>query len=205
MPMCSGIRVGVSINLFVKNKAYAPEAPKIFYYRTNDLWNRKQKFDFLDEHQHVENIAWETIHPNKQYTWLTEGLDPEFDTFIPIGTKEAKVTKSEITHVIFRTYCRGVVTNRDAWAYNFNKETLIENVQGMIGTYNAEVDRWNRRDNQRVKVNDFVMYDDTQIKWDRELRQHLQRGRPAPNMRNTKYAIHSTVPLQNPIYFLIGF
>ena len=70
-------------------------------------------------------------------------------------------------------------TGRDAWVYNFTRNRLIENVQGMIDTYNAEVDRWNRRDTQRVNVNDFVMYDDRKIKWDRELRQHLQRGRPA--------------------------
>ena len=47
----------------------------------------------------------------------------------------------------------------------------------MLGTYNAEVDRWKRQEHQRINVNDFVVYDDTKIKWDRELRQHLQRGR----------------------------
>ena len=49
----------------------------------------------------------------------------------------------------------------------------------MIGTYNGEVDRWQRQEDQRINVNDFVVYEDTKIKWDRELRQHLQRGRHA--------------------------
>ena len=77
------------------------------------------------------------------------------------GTKEAKAVKGEATNVIFKTYCRGVVTNRDAWVYNFNRNTLTENVRRMIDLYNAEVDRWKRRENQRINVNDFVVYDDT--------------------------------------------
>ena len=48
------------------------------------------------------------------------------------------------------------MTNRDAWVYNFNRNILTKNVQGMIGTYNSEVDRWNRRENQRANVSDFV-------------------------------------------------
>ena len=36
-----GIRVGVSINLFVKKKENRSELPRVFYYRTDDLWNRK--------------------------------------------------------------------------------------------------------------------------------------------------------------------
>ena len=186
-----GIRVGVSINLFIKNKRNPSEKPNIFYHRTDDLWNKAKKFNFLDEHQHIGDIEWNPIQPNKQHTWLTEGLHTEFDTFIPIGTKEAKAEKSAAVNVIFKTYSAGVKTGRDAWVYNFNRSVLNENVQGMIHTYNTEMDRWKRRENQRVSIHDFVIYDDTKIKWDRELRQHLQRGRyaewTASKMRNSLY------------------
>ena len=174
-----GIRVGVSINLFVKNKGKSSESPNIFYYRTDDLWNRERKFNFLNEHQHTGNIEWNSVQPDKQHTWLTEGLHAEFDTFIPMGTKEAKAQKSIVENVVFKTYSSGVKTGRDAWVYNFNRNVLAENVQRMISTYNAEADRWKRQEHQRINVNDFVVYDDTKIKWDRELRQHLQRGRYA--------------------------
>ena len=179
-----GIRVGVSINLFVKNKEKSSEKPNIFYYRTDDLWNKEKKFNFLSERQHTGNMEWNPIQPNKQHTWLTEGLHAEFDTFIPMGTKEAKAQKGTAADVIFKTYCRGVVTNRDAWVYNFDQNVLTENVQGMISIYNAEVDRWKRRENQRIDVRDFVVYDDAKIKWDRDLRKHLQRGRYAEYTEN---------------------
>ena len=186
-----GIRVGVSINLLVKNKQNRSEKPNIFYHRTDDLWNKERKFHFLDEHQHIGNVEWNPIQPNKQHTWLTEGLHTEFDTFIPIGTKEAKAIRGEAAGVIFKTYSAGVKTGRDAWVYNFNRDALSKNIQGMIDIYNAEMDRWKRRENQRVNVNDFVIYDDTKIKWDRELRQHLQRGRLA------EYAKHK---IRNSLY-----
>ena len=179
-----GIRVGVSINLFVKTKQDQSETPRIFYYCTDEMWNRKQKFDFLTEHKHTGNITWQAIEPNKKYTWLTEGLRVEFETFIPMGTKAAKTAKGEITDVIFNIYCRGIATGRDAWTYNFNRSIHTENIRRMIETYNAEVDRWKRRENQRTNVSDFVIYDDTKIKWDRELRQQLQRGRLAKYKEN---------------------
>ena len=186
-----GIRVGVSISLLIKNKQHPSEKPNIFYYRTDDLWNKERKFNFLDEHQHIGNVEWNPIQPNKQHTWLTEGLHPEFDTFIPMGTKEAKAQKNAAVNVIFKTYSAGVKTGRDAWVYNFNRNALSENIRGMIRTYNAEADRWQRRENQRVNVNDFVVYDDRKIKWDREVRQHLQRGRYAEwtenKVRNSLY------------------
>ena len=186
-----GIRVGVSINLFVKCKQKQTETPQIFYHRTDDLWNKTKKFDFMNEQKHTGNIAWQEIEPNTKNTWLTEGLHAEFDTFIPIGTKETKAQKGIAKDVIFKSFSSGVKTGRDTWVNNYNRNVLINNIKNMIDTYNSEMDRWQRREKQEVKVNDFVRYDDTRIKWDRELRQHLQRGRRAEfaesKVRNSLY------------------
>ena len=86
--------------------------------------------------------------------------------------------------VIFKTYSNGVKTNRDVWVYNSNRTALAENIMGMIETYNEQVLKWQHQaadssENSEVSVTDFVVYDDTKIKWDRELRQHLKRGRIA--------------------------
>ena len=179
-----GIRVGVSINLFVKKKEASPEDTEIFYHRTDEMWNKKQKFGFLNECGHTGNIEWQTLQPNKQYTWLTEGLHAEFDTFIPMGTKAIKEGKEPALDVIFKTYSNGVKTGRDAWVYNFNRDVLTENIRRTIEYYKQQVLRWDHREDKQVNVVDFVESDLTQIKWDRELRQHLQRGRFAEYTEN---------------------
>ena len=180
-----GIQVGVSINLFVKTARTVDAKneetsnavqPRIFYYRTDDLWSKKQKFDFLNERGHIGYITWQMIQPDARYTWLTEGLHAEFETLIPMGTKEAKAANSDAGEVIFKIYSGGVKTNRDAWVYNFNRKALAETMSGMIGAYNAEVDRWKRQGNREATVDDFVIYDDTRIKWSSGLKLNLKSG-----------------------------
>ena len=102
---------------------------------------------------------------------------PEFDTFTPMGTKQAKSAKGKVEDVIFKTYSNGVKTNRDAWVYNFDQNTLTENISGMIDTYNAEVARWEQQMDRKVKLDDFVVSGDTKIKWSRDLKAKLKRGR----------------------------
>ena len=120
-----GIRVGVSINLFVKKKEDSSETPQLFYYRTDDLWNKKQKFDFLNERQHAGGIEWQPIQPDARHTWLTKGLHAEFDTFIPMGTKKQSTKRAggrcSISKHIATVSLRGVI----AWAYNFNRNMLL--------------------------------------------------------------------------------
>ena len=94
-----------------------------------------------------------------------------------MGSKKAKTTKGIAVDVIFKTYSPGIKTNRDAWAYNFNRGALTENIQRMSETYNAEVDRWKRRgDRTETNVDAFVLYDDTKISWSRDLKVKLNRG-----------------------------
>ena len=177
-----GIRVGVSINLFVKKKGSTDA--RIYYYRTDDLWDKKRKFNFLQERTHVGTIEWQIIQPDRRYIWLTEGIHADFETFIPMGTKEAKATKGEAGDVLFHIFSNGVKTNRDAWAYNFNRNALTENIRRMIGFYNEQVFKWNQREDQGAHVDEFVVYDDEKISWSRDLKAKLKRG------RMTKYADH---------------
>ena len=178
-----GIQVGVSINFFRQKKCYlsgqSRVPPKIFYARVDEFWRKEEKYNYLNSKKHYQNVDWEQITPDSRYTWLTEGLHTEFDTFLPMGTKKAKAQKGPAVDVIFKTYCRGVTTNRDAWVYNFNRDTLSENVRRTIEYYSLQALRWEHREDREADIIDFVESDLTQIKWDRELRQHLQRGRPA--------------------------
>ena len=186
-----GIRVGVSINLFVKKKRNSSKLPRLFYYRSDDLWDKKQKFNFLNECQHTGGVTWQTIQPDTRHAWLTDGLHAEFDTFIPIGTKQARMLKGYPVNVIFKTYSIGINTSRDAWTYNFNRNALTENISRMIQTYNAEVARWGQRTDRDANLDDFVVSDDKKIKWSRNLKRELKRNKIAEfaghKVRNSLY------------------
>ena len=180
-----GIRVGVSINMFVKRAArdrpsrYGEqrEPARIFYYRTDDAWNKHRKFEFLAQTEHVGNVPWQTLKPDARHTWLTEGLNAEFLTFLPMGNKKAKQAKSEPAGVIFHKFSNGVKTNRDAWACNFNRETLSANMRRMIDVYNAHVSQWrDREETSEISVDDFVDTDDTKIKWSGDLKTAIKKG-----------------------------
>ena len=174
-----GIQVGVSINFFIKRRGNIDSQAEIFYTRVDEFWWKDDKYRYLDSKKHYRNIEWKPITPDQRDTWLTEGLHTEFETFIPMGTKEAKAGKGEEVDVIFKIYSLGVGTNRDAWAYNFNRNGLAQNMSLAIETYNAEVDRWKRQGGQSENLDDFVLSDDTKIKWSSALKQKLKSGQIA--------------------------
>ena len=180
-----GIQVGVSINFFIKKGANANSQAEIFYACVDEFWRKEDKYRYLDSKEHYRNIEWKPITPDRRYTWLTEGLHAEFETFIPMGTKEAKTAEGEAVDVIFKHYSRGIETCRDAWAYNFNRNALTKNMSGMIDTYNEQAFKWEQRVNRDATVDDFVVYDDKKISWSSSLKQKL-KGKQFAEFGNTK-------------------
>ena len=174
-----GIQVGVSINFFIKRSDNANSEAKVFYARVDEFWRKEDKYRYLDSKKHCRNIEWQSIIPDRRCTWLTEGLHAEFETFIPIGTKEAKAEKGEVMEVIFHRFSNGVGTSRDAWAYNFNPSRLTQKMSQTIETYNAEVNRWERRGDRDANIDDFVLSDEAKIKWSSALKQKLKSGQIA--------------------------
>ena len=61
-------------------------------------------------------------------------------------------------------------------SYDFNRSALVAKIKRFIETYNSEVDRWKRRGNSSVMVDDFVTNDEAKIKWSSSLKLELQRG-----------------------------
>ena len=174
-----GIQVGVSINLFIKKRGNANSYAEIFYARVDEIWRKEDKYRYLDAKGHYRNIKWKSITPDRRYTWLTEGLRAEFETFIPMGTKEAKATKGEAADVIFKIFSSGVATSRDAWVYNFDRNALTENMKRTIEYYNEQVFRWKHQADREANVDNFVVYDDLKISWSSTLKQKLQGGQIA--------------------------
>ena len=171
-----GIKVGVSINLFVKTPEKRDGGARLLYHDATAELSKADTFQFLEETAHVGNVKWRELQPNARQMWLTEGFRADFNTFIPMGTKAAKAAKSEGAGTLFKTYSLGVVTNRDAWVYHFSPETLAENMTRLMENYNNEVARWDRRHEREINVKDFVDTDKTKVKWTRSLMSRLRQG-----------------------------
>ena len=174
------IQIGVSINLFVKTRQHDQTSADIFYNGETVETPKEATFEFLEKCEHTGNVNWERIQPDARYTWLTEGLRKDFETFILIGSKQAKAAKGEVSGVIFHQFSSGVKTNRDAWAINFDRIKLTTNVQRMIEFYNAQVFKWQGIvDKSNINIDDFVEYEDAKISWSRDLKAKLRGGRTA--------------------------
>ena len=173
-----GIQIGVSINFFVKKNGKS-ENKKIFFADVDEFFLKEQKYQFLDSVKHYKNIESVQITPDNRNTWFTQGLQTEFDTFLPMGTKKAKTEIGSVENVLFKTYSLGASTNRDAWAYNFNHLVLSDNISRMIETYNVEVNRWTQRTERDVEIDDFVVYDTQKISWSNGLKKKLKSSRHA--------------------------
>ena len=195
------IRVGVGISFFIKKTGATSETAEVWIYSIDDYLKARDKQEILIQFGNYTNVPIKQAAIDAKHTWLTEGLHADFETFIPIGSKQAKAGNRSGGNVIFTTYSNGVKTNRDAWVYNFNRNTLAGNMSRMIDTYNEQVFKWERQAAQDVSVNDFVVYDDTKIKWDRELRQHLKRGRITEYTENKVRASLYRPFAQSNLYF----
>ena len=174
------IQVGVSINLFVKKGQADERSARIFCNSETAEMSKEATFEFLEACEHIGNVNWQTIEPDARQTWLTEGLREDFETFMPIGSKAAKAAKDEISGVIFHQFSSGVKTNRDAWAINFDRDTLTTNVQRMIELYNTQVFKWQGiTDKSSINIDDFAEYDDAKISWSRDLKAKMRTGKIA--------------------------
>ena len=172
-----GIQVGVSINFLIKKNGKTDSQTEVFYARADEFWRKEEKYRYLDAKEQYGNIDWELIAPDFRHTWLAEGQHSEFETFMPVGSREAKAAKGEAEGVVFKAFSLGVSTNRDAWVRNFGRDALIENAKRTIGTYNEQVFKWRNRIYREVNLDDFVLNDDEKIKWSHTLKQDLKRGR----------------------------
>ena len=173
-----GIQVGVSINLFLRRPGTRDHNAEIFYARTDEFWRKEQKYDFLDNAVSASAIDWRAIKPDLLHTWLTEGSDPSFHQFTPIGDKDTK-TDEEVVGSIFASFSNGLKTNRDAWAYNYQADQLSTNMEKTIGVFNAHVSRWQLERKKRIAIDAFVTDDSKQISWSGDLKAALNKGETA--------------------------
>ncbi len=128
-----GVRVGVAIIFFVKDKSVTNNT--IHYYEVEDYLTREAKLNLLAGFENLESVPFEKITPNDKGDWINQRND-DFEKLIPL--KRDKNSKS-----VFDINSLGVVSGRDPWVYNFSQKNLMQSVQNCIDTYNADLKRFN--------------------------------------------------------------
>ena len=169
-----GIQVGVGITIAVRNSNHAER--QLLYHRVPEEWTKPQKLGFLYNSKDLNSIEWKALLPNAKNDWLTEGMQEDFETLIPIGTMEGKSSSLKTQYQsIFKLYSLGVVTSRDEWVYDFSIEALSSKLQRLVLNYNSEVFRLQASPNLS-DIDQFVNNDPAFIKWTDRLKIALQNG-----------------------------
>lgn len=163
-----GIQTGVAIMLLVK-KENNDEKCRIEYVSMEDNWRKEEKLEWLKNHK-LQDIVFETINPDKNNNWVNLAEDNDWEELIPVADKEVKQGKSEKS--IFQLYSLGVVTARDEWVYDENKDELIDKVKFLIKTYNKDIVRLKGKTKDVIKDNV-----DYSIKWSRAVKNDLSKGK----------------------------
>ena len=166
------IRVGVGITFFIKKANVTSESAEVWIYSVDDYLKAQEKQKLLTDFGDYTNVPMKQTVIDKRHAWLTEGLHSEFETFLPMGSKERKNRTDGKT--IFNLYSLGVATNRDILAYSFDLELLRERVHTFIEIYNTAVDR-KRRHTPKTPIESFIDTNDARIKWTRQVKASLKK------------------------------
>ncbi|MCC6285482.1 MAG: DEAD/DEAH box helicase [Phycisphaerales bacterium] len=175
----SGSRTPVAITFMVKNPDKAGPAV-LRYHDIGDYLSREEKLAIVAEAASIGGLAragkWQTLTPNADHDWINQ-RDPAFERFMPLGSKE-----DDTTATLFETYSLGVVTNRDAWAYNFSSARVRASISAMIDVYNEERRRYRKACEGKAKrdypdVEEIVAADAKRISWTRSLKADVGRDK----------------------------
>ncbi|GAA8747843.1 DEAD/DEAH box helicase [Helicobacter pylori] len=195
-----GVRVGVAIIFFVKDKSVPDNT--IFYYEVEDYLKREAKLNRLAGFENLESVPFKEIVPNDKGDWINQRNDG-FEKLIPL--KRDKQLK--IFDTIFDLNSNGVASGRDPWVYNFSPKILKQSVQRCIDTYNADLKRFNevfreafKQRTKGIKSADRykrlsdreITTDKTKIAWTDDLKNKLIRNEilPESSMEHVRLALY---------------
>lgn len=178
-----GTRSTIAILLLVKNPAKTG-ACLLKYHDIGDYLDRNEKLKVIRTFASIGGIdtakKWMTLNPNADHDWINQ-RDPAFEKFIVLGDKDAEPTSTAA--IFFESYSLGVVTNRDAWVYNYSGKQLAPQVKAMIRVFEGEREKYAVACSGLWKskwpaVEDIVDADPKKISWTRSLKGDISRNKP---------------------------
>ena len=168
-----GSRAPVAITMLVRNPSRREDPCKILYRDIGDYLTREEKLSIVRESESIVGITdWKEITPDQHHDWIGQ-RSSAFQMLYPMGIKRGKKSRREEPVLDF--YSLGLTTARDAYIYNFSRDrceaqgrAMVENYMGAMRTLN---------DNTRASAEEAESEHSTHVRWDRELRNNLRRGR----------------------------
>jgi predicted helicase len=130
------IRVGVAVYFCIKKKG--ANGCRIFYEAVRDYARSEEKREFLAS-KPLAARSFEEVRPDANHNWINLTAN-DFDTFIPIASKETKAAKTPgQERAVFSRAANAVKTNRDEWVYEFDLGRLQERVTFLIEAFNRQL------------------------------------------------------------------
>lgn len=163
--------VGIAIMFLVKKQLIEKTACQINYIHSTDIRaTRIEKFAYLASND-FQNIPFERITPDKNNNWIELAEDNDWEELEPLANKDAKFLRPG-SRAIFQLFSLGVVTARDEWVYDFNKQNLQKKVEFFIEKYNRHLEKFTGKSIE--EINQKIDYS---IKWTRAVKKDLQKGK----------------------------
>lgn len=173
------IQTGVAIMFLIKkgvsekqNKINPLNQKKanIKYYNIGDFLSGDKKLMSLQ--QDISFFDFEDIIPDNKGQWLNQTNNDfyEHTALIDKNVKNQKVGKAIEQKAIFKLFTLGVSTNRDNWAYDFDKEQLEKKIKYFLKIYNKERNSFKGINYLDSDKNSKLNYS---IKWSRDLKRDL--------------------------------
>lgn len=194
------IKKGVSENQNKINPLNQKKA-NIKYYNIGDFLSGDKKLMSLQ--QDISFFDFEDIIPDNKGQWLNQTNNDfyEHTALIDKNVKNQKVGKAIEQKAIFKLFSLGIATNRDDWAYDFNKEQLEKKVKYFLKIYNKNRNSFKGIDYLDENKNDNLDYS---IKWSRDLKKDLASNREYKfNKSNIRKCLYRPFVYSN-LYFNDG-
>jgi predicted helicase len=142
--------------------------------KIGETWGtRQERYAFLDRAVAGSGIHWQPITTDVQNNWLTSDSAKSYTGFVALGTKAAKRTHATSESVIFHLFSLGVVSSRDAYAYNFSSANLQKAARTFVDAYDEALAIVQRK---KVDPDSLIDVADARIKWTRQTKAALRRG-----------------------------
>lgn len=158
------IKVGVSVYFLIRTSKADERVrkAKILYHTVPDFWNANRKLSWIVT-THLSNLDFDRIQPDDKHNWIGKA-EHNWDKFLKLIDEDTKLSQSDTgasDKSIFKLYSLGVVTARDEWVYDLNKQYLKAKIKYLTDYYNNHAEK--------------SYSGDTQIKWSRKVKSLLSR------------------------------